>query len=112
MSGKCKCGSITYTVPHLPHEIADCYCSICQRLHNKTFMSFAKYDINKIIFTGRENLLMIPTSDHASRGYCNLCDSPLFMHYDQSQNIWIVIDSLSDNCESIEHYDIHRQKTT
>ena len=111
MSGKCKCGSITYTVPHLPREIANCYCSICQQLHDKPFMSFAKYNINEIIFTDRENLLMIRSSDHASRGYCNLCNSPLFMYYDQSQNIWIVIDSLNDNCELIEHYDIHRQKT-
>jgi hypothetical protein len=74
-------------------------------------MSFAKYIISEIIFTGRENLLMIPTSDRASRGYCNLCDSPLFMHYDQSSNIWIVIDSLNHSCESIDHYDIYRQKT-
>lgn len=94
--GQCKCANIIYNIPHLPNEIANCYCNICKKLHNTQheinfYVSFAKYDIlGGIIFSDTgSNLILKPSSNRASRGYCKICDTSLFMHYNKSKDIWI-----------------------
>ena len=66
-NGKCQCERVTYTIPNKPKEIANCHCTICQKLHKTPFVSFAKYDINDIKFTDKKNLTVIKSSEHATR---------------------------------------------
>lgn len=106
-SGKCSCTKIQYHIPYKPKEIGNCHCTICQRLHNKPFVSFAKYNINEVVFIYKDNLVMIPSSDRAKRGYCSACNTLLFMHYNKSQNVWMNTDTFNFNIDSIEHYNIY-----
>lgn len=105
--GQCQCSRIKYSLPYQPKEIANCHCTICQRLHNKPFASFAKYDINNVIFIGNENLNVVRSSERASRAYCRICNTFLFMYYDKSQSIWMNTDTFNFDTSSIEHYDIY-----
>ena len=106
-TGQCNCGRVKYKVPYAPQEIANCHCTICQSLHNKPFVSFAKYNINDVIFIGRENLIMIPSSERASRGYCRICNTLLFMLYKNSQSVWIHTGTFNFNVDTIKHYNIY-----
>ena len=106
-SGSCKCNSIKYTLPNEPEEIANCHCTICQRLHDKPFVSFAKYNINEVLFTGKKYFKYIRSSERASRGYCSICNTFLFMRYKKSENIWMNTDTFNFDVSSIEHYNIY-----
>ena len=105
--GKCQCGKINYTVPYEPEAIANCHCTICQKLHNKPFVSFAKYNTREVIIKGKENLNWHRSSTRASRGYCNTCRTLFLMYYDDSENIWINTDTFNFRTYFIEHYDIY-----
>ena len=106
--GKCECSNIKYVLPFLPKEIANCHCTICQSLHQKPYVSFAKYHINEVTFEGQ--LMAIPSSERANRIYCQKCHSLIYMHYAQSENIWISTDTFMFGTNTIEKYDIYLNK--
>jgi hypothetical protein len=107
MSGQCQCGEVQYTVPYLPKEIANCHCTICQRLHKRPFVSFAKYNVCDIMIEGGGNIRSINSSERALRGYCQICNTILFMYYNDSENIWMNADTFNFDTSSIDHYNIY-----
>lgn len=105
--GRCNCERVKYTLPYKPDEIAYCHCTICQSTHCMPFVRFAKYDIDDVLFTGTKHIEKIPSSKKAARSYCKVCDTLLFMHYKNSDNIWINADTFLFNSNDVEHYDIY-----
>ena len=103
---QCSCTKINFLVPHQPQEICHCHCHICQSLHNKTFASFAKYDLNclRIDFSQLDS---IKSSQRATRYRCSNCHDWVAMIYNQSQFIWVVTDTFLFNIDQIETYDIY-----
>ena len=106
-NGECLCSKIKYTVPHKPTEIANCHCTICQKLHKKPFVSFAKYNVKEVIIANKESLNCVRSSDRASRYYCYECNTYLFMYYDNSENVWMNTDTFKFTTSPVNHYDIY-----
>jgi len=107
---KCKCNTISFILSSkdLPDEIAKCYCSICRSLNGSEYMSFCKYDkqiINKI---NLNDITIIRSSVRAMRGFCSKCNSCIYMLYDDSPNIWLVVDIFQYDLQHIETYDIYK----
>jgi len=119
--GSCTCGKIKFGFEFEPIEFARCHCSICKKLHQKPYVSYAKYAINetslsingtfsnikKIIIDGCDNFEIIKSSMQAKRLACNKCHDILLMYYHNSENIWIVTDIFEFKKDHIPYYDIY-----
>ncbi len=104
----CACGQIKFEVSNEPPEIAHCYCSICANLAQSELMSFAKYPIKLLDQINRDLIREIRSSNRAVRGYCQTCQSAVYMLYDRSDNIWIATDLFQFPTPNSETYDIYR----
>ena len=103
----CSCGNVQFHIPNKPNEIAHCYCSICQFLHNNQFASFVRYD-RKDIDLDESKLSQFKSSDRAIRYRCQSCHQWVCMIYNHSKFIWLVTDLFSFDLTEIETYDIYR----
>ena len=106
-TGKCKCGRIQYSVNHLPQEIANCHCTICQKLHKTPFVSFTKYKLNQVMFNGQKYFQIHISSERAVRCQCSNCYVYIFMYYNESDQIWLITDTFNFSIANIPHYDIY-----
>lgn len=104
----CECGALAFTLPSRPVEIARCFCSICTSLHGVPFMAFAKYPVDVIDRVRGPDVYTYRSSNRAVRGYCNRCNAPVYMLYDHSPNVWIVITTLRFDVAGVETYDLYR----
>ncbi|AYV83359.1 MAG: aldehyde-activating protein [Hyperionvirus sp.] len=104
----CQCNKIKIPLNIKPTEIARCFCSICKDIYKTESTSFAVYP-KKIVAHLESADVKIVRSPRAIRGFCNCCDSPLFMLYDDSPNVWIVTNILKFDITHIEIYDIFRK---
>jgi hypothetical protein len=123
LSCSCKCGKIEFVIIKKPGEIARCYCDICKKIHKKDFVQFAKYltkdiklfvgDVNvsiyKLLFSGTNDLIIIKSSNRAKRFFCPNCQDLIFMHYNESKNIWLATDIFNFDITNIDHYDIFKK---
>ena len=107
MEGSCKCNNVRYIVSYIPKEIANCYCTICQTLHQQPFVRFAKYNINEVQITEKQNLMLVKSSERAQRAFCKNCNTLLFMYYNNSSFVWMVVETFNFDTRSIEHYNIY-----
>ena len=104
---QCSCGKIKFTIPHKPKEIARCYCSICRSLHSKEFASFTKF-LKQDIVLDINKMKQIESSTCAKRYKCSDCNDWICMIYNNSDNIWIVIENFLFPLDEIKTYDIYR----
>lgn len=107
LGGSCKCGKIMFILKSIPNEIANCHCTICQKLHGLSFVGFAKYLKEDVCFTNVDYLKTVRTSNRATRNMCKKCSTFLFMHYNFSENIWLCVDTFNFDTDKVEHYDIY-----
>lgn len=103
---QCSCKNIEFFVPKKPKEIARCYCTICQSLHKKKFISFSKYK-KKDILIDFDLMVQIKSTNHAVRYKCSVCGDWICMIYNGSDNIWLVIDRFIFDCSDVTTYDIY-----
>ena len=106
---QCSCKNIKFSVPYRPNEIAQCYCTICRRLHRKIFVSFAKYD-KKQISLDFNKMKFIKSSTRAIRYKCSNCNDWICMIYNDSDNIWLEVDRFLFSCIDIETYSIYEDE--
>ena len=107
IGGLCQCGDVQYIVPDIPVEIANCHCTICQRVHGRPYVRFAKYPKTSVRFFGLKSVNTHRTSNRAVRGYCKNCHTYLYMMYDNSPNVWLVTENFNFPVDDIEHYNIY-----
>jgi hypothetical protein len=108
---KCKCTNISFELLYEPLEICRCFCSICSSISKSEYMSFAKsnYKIyEQLLEPNISNKIIIKRfSNRAVRAFCNKCNDPIYMLYDNSKNIWINQNTFKFSCDHIETYDIY-----
>ena len=107
----CSCGNIQFAVKNKPSEIAQCYCNICQRLHENKFACFTRYlssaiPINEI--KSQNKLVEVQSSSRAIRYQCYSCQSWICMIYKNSSYTWLVTDLFDFDLSDIEKYDIYK----
>jgi hypothetical protein len=105
----CICGNVTFTIPWRPVEIAKCYCSICRSIHGTEFVGFTKYSRNSIKLDF-DKIVAYRSSKYAMRYRCCICEDWICMLYDNSDNIWIVVDRIPVPYFDAKTYDIYQRK--
>lgn len=107
MLGQCWCRKVQFILPSIPQEIANCHCSICRENNNCPWTSFAKFLLSEISFIGEKYIMYRRTSPRAQRAFCSSCSTFLFMHYNHSNNIWVVTDTLNVDLSTVDQYNIY-----
>lgn len=80
---------------------------ICRLLHKKEFAAFAKYN-RKGIQLDFNKMKSFESSVHAKRYQCNDCNNWICMIYNNSDNIWLVVDHFLFPYNDMETYDIYK----
>jgi len=78
MTGRCLCGSVTYSMAEQIEDYGVCHCDMCRRWAGGPF--FATHDTKEIEFTGEEHVGRYNSSEWAERGFCKTCGSSLFYY--------------------------------
>jgi hypothetical protein len=77
LEGGCLCGAIRYRFEAAPHHVAHCHCSQCRRAAGAPVVTWATLrDKDVTILAGEA--AWFRSSDHARRGFCARCGTPLF----------------------------------
>jgi len=70
---------------------------------------FSKYDKSLLKSIDVDKIIIKRSSSRAVRGFCSTCKTPIFMLYDNSNNIWIISDVFKFDFKYIEIYDIFKK---
>lgn len=86
MSGSCSCGTIRFSSSTSPIRSTVCHCITCQKLSGNPFMTFGLYHNAAITWHGLDSAdasagIRLNASELCCRGFCQRCNSPLFMRY-------------------------------
>jgi hypothetical protein len=78
-SGKCLCGSVSFTVVLPTKWVAHCHCKNCQRSHGAAFVTWVSAEETQVAIHDPEGLSRwYASSNEADRGFCSHCGSSLF----------------------------------
>ncbi len=75
-TGRCLCGTITFTLAEAATDIGACHCRMCRRWTGSPGMAVHLSQAPEI--SGSENMTWYDSSDWAERGFCATCGSSLF----------------------------------
>lgn len=75
-SGKCLCGSVSFTARGTkPDRASVCHCEMCQRWSGGPWIAVF---VESLEFDRDESLTWFQSSELAERAFCNRCGSSLF----------------------------------
>ena len=79
-TGRCLCGTVTYTLKAAPARMAQCHCKDCQRSSGTGHMSLAFFAEDDVVIEGdfAEYQTAADSSNINTRGFCPNCGSRLF----------------------------------
>jgi hypothetical protein len=79
LEGGCQCGAIRYRLEAAPRYVCHCHCGMCRRAGGAPVVSWAALGEDEVsILSGGPRWYR--SSDHARRGFCPNCGTPLFFH--------------------------------
>jgi len=76
ISGKCLCGSVSFTAKTASRHFGACHCSMCRRWGSGAFLEVECG--TSVHFIGEENITVYNSSEWGERGFCSKCGSNLF----------------------------------
>jgi hypothetical protein len=95
-TGGCQCGTVRYEFLAAPEKSHVCHCRMCQKAVGNIFAALVGVRKNKLRWTGEEPHYFA-SSNLATRGFCNLCGTPLSFAYNIPEaRIYVTIGSLDD----------------
>ena len=95
LTGGCFCGRIRYVVTAAPRSATLCHCVDCRRVAGApavAWFSVARFGFSLTQGTPKRHR----SSDHATRGFCADCGTPLIFEEDGSAEIDISTATLDD----------------
>ena len=80
LTGRCLCGSCSYTIEGEPVVVARCHCLDCQRLSGAGHTTGAMFPEDGVALTGVPTTFSLRSDSGATvtRLFCGTCGSPLF----------------------------------
>ncbi len=75
-TGRCLCGSVSFTAPAASQTVAACHCGMCRQWGGGPYMAVACG--TDVSFLGDDNISVYNSSDWAERGFCRQCGTHLF----------------------------------
>lgn len=94
LSGRCLCGSVTFTAEVAGDEVGACHCSICRR--QASGPQFAVLASGPVAFEGETHVARYRSSDWAERGFCARCGSKLFFRLVEPDLYLLSLGALGD----------------
>ncbi|HVJ40160.1 MAG TPA: GFA family protein [Dongiaceae bacterium] len=88
--GSCQCGWVKFRATAQPRDVHHCHCSMCRRATGGAFATLAWYKDAQIAWLTNQPA-SFRSSDIARRGYCPHCGSPIYLKYDLSTDIGLMI---------------------
>ncbi|NKB99107.1 MAG: GFA family protein [Pseudomonadales bacterium] len=76
-SGKCLCGSVSYSAEDVDPHVHACHCSMCRGWTGGPMLAAS---VGSIEFKGEDKLKRYQSSEWAERGFCSDCGTSLFYH--------------------------------
>ena len=82
ISGKCLCGSVTFSAKAEGPYFGACHCSMCRKWGSGPFLEIECG--TDVWFKGEENIRVYSSSRWGERGFCARCGSNLFYRVTES----------------------------
>ncbi|MBO9574139.1 MAG: GFA family protein [Sphingobium sp.] len=95
VTGGCQCGAVRYWTTALLDNAHICHCRMCQKAVGNLFAALVGVLNDELVWT-RGTPSTFASSDHADRGFCAQCGTPLFYRGKQSPRTGLTIGSLDD----------------
>ena len=95
VTGGCQCGAVRYRSTALLDNAHICHCRMCQKAVGNLFAALVGTPNDELVWT-RGTPAVFASSDHADRGFCATCGTPLFYRGKQSPRTGLTIGSLDD----------------
>ena len=83
--------SKTLHYPSSPSQILVCSCSMCRRASGASYLPFAAFPRNEIVFLKDESLKTFQSSAVVKRGFCESCGAQVFMDYGEKHSLWLTL---------------------
>jgi hypothetical protein len=99
VTGGCQCGAVRYEWVEGPTYASVCHCRMCQKASGQPFMAFTGGKLENLRWT-RGRLAIFNSSEHAERGFCSACGTPLTYRLTSTARISVTMASL-DNPEAM-----------
>ncbi|WP_183782198.1 GFA family protein [Rhizobium sp. BK456] len=91
--GGCLCGTCRYEFRGNPTHTGYCHCDICKKATGGPFAVLVQASLEAFRWTkGRPRSYR--SSSIATRGFCDLCGTPLYLQYDNDELIRVTVGSL------------------
>jgi hypothetical protein len=94
-TGGCQCGAVRYRTSTLLDNAHICHCRMCQKAVGNLFAALVGAPNDALVWT-RGAPSVWASSDHADRGFCAACGTPLFYRGTDSPRTGLTIGSLDD----------------
>jgi hypothetical protein len=94
-TGHCQCRAVTFACLEQPRSVHYCHCTQCRRAVSGPFAVLVWMSVDAV----RGNLLGAASrrsSPIATRGFCRECGTPLFLMYDDSDAVGILVGTLDE----------------
>ncbi len=95
VTGGCQCGAMRYRTDVMLDNAHLCHCRMCQKAVGNIFAALVATPNANLVWT-RGQPSVFKSSDHAERGFCNQCGTPLFYNSLDNDRINLTIGSLDD----------------
>jgi hypothetical protein len=87
--GSCLCRKVQYEIRGELHDVLNCHCSMCRKLHAAAFRTRAKVETkNWKAIAGAEFIKFYESSPGEHKGFCSECGSSIFTKFDRNPD-WI-----------------------
>ena len=77
VTGGCQCGAVRYRATAMLDNAHLCHCRMCQKAVGGLFAALVAAPNDALVFT-RGKPAVFRSSEHAERGFCDKCGTPLF----------------------------------
>ncbi len=76
IKGGCFCGAIRYEIDDVDYTVLNCHCSMCRRASGAPYVTWIVARVENFHLTKGEPAVL-ESSKKGSRGFCNLCGTPV-----------------------------------
>lgn len=92
-TGKCLCGSVTFTAEAVESHLHACHCAMCRSWTGGPMLAATAAGVT---FKGEEHIVRYDSSEWGARGFCGRCGSSLFFHLKPADQYMLSLGSFDD----------------
>ncbi len=94
ITGHCLCGAVAFRLSHPPRDVHHCHCGMCRRATGALFATLAWVRRDAVAWVG--DPARFRSSKIATRGYCPVCGTSLYLDYDGRDQIALLLGAFDD----------------